>query len=136
MSKPGKLTDEEWVIMKTHPVIGAETLREVDREHPGNAFIQTGIEIAASHHEKWDGSGYPYGLSGEDIPLSARILALGDVYDALTSKRCYKEAMAHNTAVDIIREGEGKHFDPDVISAFLGINEEFVRIREYFQDSE
>jgi putative two-component system response regulator len=136
LSKPGKLTDEEWVIMKTHPVIGAETLREVDREHPGNAFIQTGIEIAASHHEKWDGSGYPYGLSGEDIPLSARILALGDVYDALTSKRCYKEAMAHNTAVDIIREGEGKHFDPDVISAFLGINEEFVRIREYFQDSE
>jgi len=136
LSKPGRLTEEEWVIMKTHPIIGAETLREVDKEHPGNAFIQTGIEIAASHHEKWDGSGYPYGLSGEEIPLSARILALGDVYDALTSKRCYKEAMPHSQAVDIIKEGEGKHFDPDVISAFLKINEEFVKIREYFQDSE
>jgi len=136
LSKPGKLTDEEWVIMKTHPIIGAETLREVDREHPGNAFIQTGIEIAASHHEKWDGSGYPYGLSGKDIPLSARILALGDVYDALTSKRCYKEAWPHEKAVEMIREGEGKHFDPDVIGAFLNIHDEFVKIREYFKDSE
>jgi len=136
LTKPGRLTDEEWVIMKTHPIIGAETLREVDKEHPGNAFIQTGIEIAASHHEKWDGSGYPYGLSGEEIPLSARILALGDVYDALTSKRCYKDAMPHNKAVDIIKDGEGKHFDPDVISAFLRINDDFVKIREYFQDSE
>jgi len=136
LSKPGKLTNEEWVIMKTHPVIGAETLREVDREPPGNAFIQTGIEIAAAHHEKWDGSGYPHGLSGKDIPLSARILALGDVYDALTSKRCYKESMPHQMAVEIIKEGEGKHFDPDVISAFLRINEEFVKVREFFQDSE
>jgi len=136
LTKPGKLTDEEWVIMKTHPIIGAETLREVDREHPGNAFIQTGIEIAAAHHEKWDGSGYPYGLSGKDIPLSARILALGDVYDALTSKRCYKEAMSHDKAVGIIAEGEGKHFDPDVVRSFMKINEEFIRVREYFQDSE
>lgn len=136
LAKPGKLTDEEWVVMRTHPVIGAETLREVDREHPGNAFIQTGIEIAAAHHEKWDGSGYPHGLSGEDIPLSARILALGDVYDALTSKRCYKEAMPHQKAVEIIKEGEGKHFDPEIISAFFRINEEFIKVREYFQDSE
>jgi putative two-component system response regulator len=136
LTKPGKLTEEEWVVMKTHPIIGAETLREVDREHPGNAFIQTGIEIAAAHHEKWDGSGYPYGLKGKEIPLSARILALGDVYDALTSKRCYKEAMPHHKAIEIIEEGERKHFDPDVISAFLRINEEFVKVREYFQDSE
>jgi putative two-component system response regulator len=136
LSKPGKLTEDEWVIMKTHPIIGAETLREVDREHPGNAFIQTGIEIAAAHHEKWDGSGYPHGLSGKDIPLSARILALGDVYDALTSKRCYKEALSHSKAVEIIKEGEGKHFDPDVIASFLRINEEFIKVREYFQDSE
>lgn len=136
LTKPGKLTEEEWVVMKTHPIIGAETLREVDREHPGNAFIQTGVEIAAAHHEKWDGSGYPYGLKGKEIPLSARILALGDVYDALTSKRCYKDAMPHHVAVEIIKEGEGTHFDPDVISAFLRINEEFVRVREYFQDSE
>lgn len=136
LSKPGKLTEDEWVIMRTHPVIGAETLREVDREHPGNMFIQTGIEIAAAHHEKWDGSGYPHGLSGTEIPLSARILALGDVYDALTSKRCYKDAMPHDEAVGIIKEGRGKHFDPDVISAFLRVNEEFVKVREFFQDPE
>lgn len=136
LTKPGKLTDQEWVVMRTHPIIGAETLREVDREHPGNAFIQTGIEIAEAHHEKWDGSGYPYGLAGRKIPLSARILALGDVYDALTSKRCYKEAMSHDKAVDIIREGDGKHFDPDVVSSFMNINEEFIQVRKFFQDSE
>lgn len=136
LTKPGKLTEEEWVIMKTHPVIGAETLREVDREHPGNAFIQTGIEIAAAHHEKWDGTGYPYGLSGTDIPLSARILALGDVYDALTSKRCYKDAMSHDQAVEIISDGSARHFDPDVVNSFMNINEEFLKVREYFQDSE
>ncbi|WP_455218339.1 response regulator [Kaarinaea lacus] len=134
--KPGKLTDEEWVQMKLHPVIGAETLREVDRQHPGNAFIRTGIEIAESHHEKWDGSGYPHGLSGEVIPLSARILALGDVYDALTSKRCYKDAFSHEKSMSIILEGNGSHFDPDVVSAFKATESEFMRIRKEFVDSE
>lgn len=134
--KPGKLTEEEWVQMKLHPVIGAETLREVDRQHPGNAFIQTGIEIAESHHEKWDGSGYPHGLSGETIPLSARILALGDVYDALTSKRCYKDAFSHEKSVNIILEGDGRHFDPDVVIAFKETEDEFQRIRKEFIDSE
>lgn len=134
--KPGKLTDEEWVQMKLHPVIGAETLREVDRQHPGNAFILTGIEIAESHHEKWDGSGYPHGLSGEVIPLSARILALGDVYDALTSKRCYKDAFSHEKSVSIILDGKGNHFDPDVVDAFQKTESEFMRIRKEFVDSE
>ncbi|WP_455198520.1 response regulator [Kaarinaea lacus] len=134
--KPGKLTDEEWVQMKLHPVIGAETLREVDRQHPGNAFIRTGIEIAESHHEKWDGSGYPHGLSGEVIPLSARILALGDVYDALTSKRCYKDAFSHEKSMSIILEGNGSHFDPDVVEAFKETESEFMRIRKEFVDSE
>lgn len=134
--KPGKLTDEEWVQMKLHPVIGAETLREVDRQHPGNAFILTGIEIAESHHEKWDGSGYPHGLSGEVIPLSARILALGDVYDALTSKRCYKDAFSHEKSVSIILDGKGNHFDPDVVDAFQETESEFMRIRKEFVDSE
>jgi len=132
--KPGKLSDDEWVLMKRHSLIGAETLREVDRQHPGNAFIHTGIEIAESHHEKWDGSGYPYGLSGEAIPLVARILALGDVYDALTSKRCYKEAFSHDKSHDIIAEGSGTHFDADVVLAFFETENEFRRVQEAFQD--
>lgn len=136
LQKPGKLTPEEWVQMRKHPVIGAETLREVDRQHPGNSFIRTGIEIAESHHEKWDGSGYPYGLAGEEIPLVARILALGDVYDALTSKRCYKDALTHEESFEIIDNNIGKHFDPDVGLAFKESQDEFQRIRHEFQDPE
>ncbi len=134
--KPGKLNAEEWTQMKLHPVIGAETLREVDRQHPGNSFIKTGIAIAESHHEKWDGSGYPHGKAGEDIPLVARVLALGDVYDALTSKRCYKEAFSHEKSVSIILEGDGNHFDPDVVLAFRETEMEFMSIRNNFEDSE
>jgi len=134
--KPGALSDEEWVIMKQHPVIGAETLREVDRQHPGNDFIHTGIEIAESHHEKWDGSGYPYGLSGESIPLVARILALGDVYDALISRRCYKDAFSHEKSRGIIEEGHGSHFDPDVVSAFFEAEDDFKRVRQEYRDPE
>lgn len=134
--KAGKLTDQEWKVMKLHPVIGAETLREVDKQHPGNSLIRMGIDIAASHHEKWDGSGYPYGLQGTEIPLVARILALGDVYDALTSKRCYKEAFSHDKSRQIVIESSGNHFDPEVVDAFIQTEEEFKRIREYYQDSE
>lgn len=128
LRKPGKLTREEFEVMKTHTIIGAETLRAVDRKHPGNSFIQMGIEIAESHHEKWDGKGYPHGLSGTDIPLSARILALADVYDALTTKRCYKEEMSHETAKDIILESRGRHFDPDMVDAFLNREEAFRQV--------
>lgn len=134
--KPGKLTDEEWVEMKSHTTIGAETLRAVDRKHPGNGFLLMGIEIAEGHHEKWDGSGYPRRLKAEAIPLCARILALGDVYDALTSKRCYKEAFTHQKSRDIILEGSGSHFDPRVIEAFLAVEDEFVRVRKEFQDED
>lgn len=134
--KPGKLDEKEWVQMKLHPVIGADTLREVDRQHPGNAFIRTGIDIAEGHHEKWDGSGYPYGKKGEDIPLEARILALGDVYDALTSRRCYKEAFSHERSRSIIEEGEGSHFDPAVVEAFRAVEPEFYRVREAYQDED
>jgi putative two-component system response regulator len=134
--KPGELTAEEWKVMKSHPIIGAETLREVDRQHPGNSLIRMGIDIAESHHEKWDGSGYPYGLKGNDIPIVARILALGDVYDALTSKRCYKEAFDHDKSRTILQENSGGHFDPDVVDAFLATEDEFQRIKEYYQDSE
>jgi putative two-component system response regulator len=122
--------------MKSHPIIGAETLREVDRQHPGNSLIRMGIDIAESHHEKWNGTGYPYGLKETEIPLVARILALGDVYDALTSKRCYKEAFSHERSRAILQENAGSHFDPAVIDAFLATENEFQRIREYYQESE
>lgn len=134
--KPGKLTKDEWEIMKQHPTIGADTLRAVYAQHPDNALLRAGIEIAEGHHEKWDGSGYPYGISGTAIPLSARILALADVYDALTSERCYKKAFSHSRCRDIICEGEGRHFDPVIVSAFLETESEFVKIRSEFRDSE
>ncbi|MDH5256997.1 MAG: response regulator, partial [Gammaproteobacteria bacterium] len=102
--KPGKLTEDEWVIMRSHPVIGADTLRAVDKQHPGNQFIKVGIAIAEYHHERWDGTGYPHGLKGDSIPLEARILALGDVYDALTSQRCYKKAFSREKTNEIIEE--------------------------------
>ena len=122
--------------MKVHTIIGAETLREVNRLHAGNDFVGIGIEIAESHHEKWDGTGYPHGLVGEDIPLVGRILALTDVYDALTSKRCYKEAFSHTRSHDIIVEGRGKHFDPDVVAAFICAEKDFLNIRGRYVDAE
>jgi putative two-component system response regulator len=132
--KPGRLSDKEWVEMKRHTLIGAATLRAVNDQHPGNFFLQMGVQIAEAHHEKWDGSGYPHGLRGDAIPLPARILALGDVYDALTSVRCYKEAFTHEQSRQIILDGRGRHFDPDVIDAFLECEGEFLRIRSEFQD--
>jgi len=134
LSKPGKLTAEEWVIMKTHTTIGGDTLRAIDEKHPGNDFIRMGIDIADNHHEKWDGSGYPQGIKGEDIPLSARILALADVYDALTSPRCYKKTFSHEKSKDIIIKGQGQHFDPDIVDAFLRCEQAFIDIHKRFQD--
>lgn len=133
--KRGKLTIEEFNIMKTHAGIGAETLREVNRLHPGNDFVRIGIEIAESHHERWDGTGYPHGLAREEIPLVGRILALSDVYDALTSKRCYKEAYSHDMSIEIIIDGRGKHFDPDVVDALVSTKKDFIRIREHYVDA-
>lgn len=134
--KAGKLDLAEWEIMKTHAIIGGSTLRAVDEQHPGNILIRMGIDIAEGHHEKWDGSGYPHGLRGESIPIAARILALGDVYDALTSKRCYKQAFSHEDARLIIEQGSGRHFDPEVVQAFLGVEPEFIRIRQHLKDPE
>lgn len=135
LRKPGKLTDEEFNEMKRHTFFGAEALRVVDAQYPGNAFLKMGIEIAEFHHEKWDGSGYPYGHSRDGIPLSARILALADVYDALTSHRSYKVAFSHQTSCDIIRKNAGHHFDPDVVACFLTIEKEFQQIAEKFSES-
>jgi putative two-component system response regulator len=134
--KPGKLTGEEFEVMKTHSIIGANTLRDVDAKHPGNDLVRIGIDTAESHHEKWDGTGYPHGLAGENIPIAGRILALGDVYDALTSKRVYKEAFSHEKSRDIILEGRRKHFDPNIVDAFISVEKEFISIKERFVDTE
>ncbi|MPM65796.1 hypothetical protein SDC9_112698 [bioreactor metagenome] len=123
--KPGKLTPEEFAIMKTHVEIGYQTLKSVDKRYMNNAFIQMGLDITRYHHEKWDGSGYLAGLKGEAIPLSARIMALSDVYDALRSKRVYKPAYPHEQCLEIIREGREKHFDPVLTDLFLQSSEEF-----------
>lgn len=134
--KPGKLTVEEFDIMKTHSVIGGDTLKAADIEAGTHSFLAMGRDIAYSHHEKWDGSGYPFGLKGEDIPLASRIVAIGDVYDALTSKRPYKEAFSHEKSMGIILEGRGSHFDPDVVDAFVAREENITAIREKMQDTD
>jgi len=133
--KPGRLTDEEFEIMKKHAQYGKETLERAEKQFAeGDSFLCYAREIAYSHHEKWDGSGYPQGLVGSDIPLSGRLMAVADVYDALISKRVYKDAFSHEKSKGIILNGVGKHFDPDVIDAFLAIEDEFIRIADEFSD--
>ncbi len=126
--KPGKLLPEEFEEMKRHTTIGKEYLGRALEKSPGNKYLKMGMEIAGNHHEKWDGSGYPAGLSGEAIPLSARIMALVDVYDALRSKRVYKDSFSHEKAVSIITEGKGQHFDPGLVEVFLADEREFDRL--------
>ena len=128
LQKPGKLNSDEFDIMKTHPTIGFLTLESIVKSYPNNQMVGMGSDIAKSHHEKWNGSGYPEGLSGEAIPLSARIVAIADVYDALRSKRPYKTPFSHQQAVDIILEGRGVHFDPELIMLFESIHHEFDQI--------
>ncbi len=132
--KPGKLTPEEFEIMKQHTLIGYYTLDAALREQPEAAYLRFARDIAGSHHEKWDGTGYPYGLSGEDIPLCGRIVAVADVYDALTTARVYKDAFSHEKARSIIREGSGKHFDPDIVDAFFNHEDEIVDINQRLND--
>lgn len=121
LNKPGKLTKEEFEIIKTHTSIGAETLKSIGNESIKNDFVVMGIEIAKYHHEKWDGSGYPTGLSGKDIPFSARIIAIIDVYDSLISKRPYKEKFSKEKSISIIEVGRGNHFDPEIADIFIRI---------------
>jgi response regulator RpfG family c-di-GMP phosphodiesterase len=132
--KPGKLTPEEYEVMKTHTRIGAKTIRALLRPGLQQSFLRMGLDIAEAHHEKYDGSGYPNGLAGEEIPLSARILALADVYDALTSKRVYKPAFSHEQAAEIIYKENGKHFAPDVVQAFTEQATEFERVAREWRD--
>ena len=131
--KPGKLTVDEFEIMKHHSMIGGDTLKAADIEAGRDSFLAMGRDIAYYHHEKWNGSGYPFGLSGESIPLPARIAALADVYDALSSRRPYKEPFSHEKSKAIILDGRESHFDPDVVDAFLTREDRFLEIRESFQ---
>jgi putative two-component system response regulator len=123
--KPGALTAEEFEIMKTHTTLGAQTLEAVRREYSHNAFIDMGVQIARSHHERWDGSGYPDGLAGEEIPLCARIMAVVDVYDAARSRRVYKPAKSHDEVCGIILAGTGTQFCPHAVTAFTDLQREF-----------
>ncbi len=134
--KPGRLTPEEFEVMKQHTILGGETLDAVAQNHPEATFLQMARDIALSHHERLDGSGYPYGLRGEDIPLCGRIAALADVYDALTSKRVYKDAFGHETARDILIGDSGTHFDPDIVDAFLCREERFLEAKRQYQNDE
>jgi putative two-component system response regulator len=133
--KPGRLTDHEYGIMKTHAKIGSDTLRAALTEYPGMEYLRMAHEIALTHHERFDGSGYPQGLKGEAIPLHGRIVALGDVYDALVSQRVYKAAYSHDVARSIILDGKGSHFDPRVVDAFLAVEDEIVDTVRQFGDS-
>lgn len=126
--KPGRLDDREFEIMKSHSLIGFETLNKALQKYPAAEYLRMSAEIAESHHEKFDGSGYPHGKKGEEIPLSARIVALADVYDALVSKRIYKNAFPHEIAKSIIIGDKGTHFDPLVVEAFEKCQPAFCQI--------
>lgn len=137
--KPGPLTEEEFTIIKTHTLIGARAIaKAIDVvAHPeGLGFLHYARQMIETHHEKWDGSGYPHGLSGTDIPLPGRLMALADVYDALVCKRAYKQTLSHAEAKEIILIDAGKHFDPDIIAAFVAKGDEFMRISQKFADEQ
>lgn len=134
LKKPGKLDDEEFAIMKTHAQIGADALAEAEAALGGCSFLSMAREIAATHHEKWDGSGYPNGLEGENIPLSGRLMAVADVYDALRSPRVYKPGFSHSKAMAIIVEGKGQHFDPDLVDVLISIEKDVEQLSEDMAD--
>lgn len=135
--KPGRFDPEEFEIMKTHTTLGRDAIAHAEKSLDVEVdFLRLAKEIAYSHQEKWDGSGYPEGLSGDDIPISARLMAVADVYDALISRRVYKAGIPHEQAVAIIKEGKDSHFDPDVVDAFSVVSEEFRNIARRFADSD
>jgi putative two-component system response regulator len=132
--KPGKLDAEEYAIMQTHAELGRRAIDAAERRLSTSTFLTLAKEIAHTHHEKWDGTGYPQGLDGAAIPLSGRLMAIADVYDALVSRRVYKQAMPHDTAVALMGAERGRHFDPQLTDVFLSIGAEFDRIHSQFID--
>ncbi|MBL7002539.1 MAG: response regulator [Gammaproteobacteria bacterium] len=134
LQKPDKLDSAEWDVMVLHSTYGKDAIENAEQKIGTSLFIKVAKEIAWSHHEKWDGSGYPQGLSGNDIPLSAQLMAVADVYDALVSRRYYKSALSHEETVKKITEGRGTHFAPDVIDAFTVIHSQFREIQRTLGD--
>lgn len=132
LHKPGRLTDDEMEQMKEHTVIGGSLLKEI-YDRTGSSYLYLAYEVAKYHHERWTGGGYPEGLSGANIPLSARIVALADVFDALTTRRCYKDAFGYERAKAIVLEDRGRHFDPMVVDAYLRSEEEWLEVMNRFQ---
>ena len=131
LKKPGKLTPEEELEMRKHTIYGGDAIRDAEKRSGSTSFLRFAREIAYYHQEKWDGSGYPDGLKGEQIPVCARLMAVADVYDALVNKRVYKAAFSHNEAVNYITQQKGKHFDPDMVDAFIQISAEFEAIAKH-----
>ncbi|MEE5993003.1 MAG: HD-GYP domain-containing protein [Oscillospiraceae bacterium] len=136
LKKQGKLTDEEYTIMKDHTTAGKKLLIQAEKTMGKSSYLDMAIEMAASHHEWWNGRGYPEGLKGQDIPLCARIMAVADVFDAIVSQRCYKGALSIDEAYDIIRRESGTHFDPVVVEAFLEAREEITEVLHEFREKE
>ncbi|MES9993288.1 MAG: two-component system response regulator [Candidatus Thiodiazotropha sp.] len=134
LQKPGKLDSEEWKLMQQHAEFGHNALLRAEQELGSTDFLQMAREIAYTHHEHWDGSGYPQGLKGEGIPVSGRLMAVADVYDALINKRVYKDAFSHEEAVAIVKESAGSHLDPDMVEAFLQLEDEFLKIATHYRD--
>ena len=136
LNKPGRLTPEEFEIMKTHAPMGGKIIANIRSIIPDSEFLYEAENLAAYHHEKWDGSGYPEGLSGEAIPLSARVMAVADVFDALISKRCYKDKYSYETSLGIIREGSGSHFDPQIVQAFFAAKDRILQVSDELSEKE
>ncbi|MBQ3462146.1 MAG: HD domain-containing protein, partial [Clostridia bacterium] len=133
LNKPGKLTDEEFEIIRSHTTLGSTIIDRAIEIVPESGYLEEAKNLSEYHHEKWNGKGYPHGISGEDIPLSARIMAVADVFDALVSRRSYKEPFTFEKAVEIIREDAGTHFDPLVVEAFLGAEDRVREVAEEFE---
>ena len=135
--KPGRLTTAEFDLMKTHTTLGRDAIENAEKTlGTGAAFLVTAKEMVYSHQEKWDGSGYPQGLAGERIPVSARLMAIADVYDALISPRVYKEGLPHDKAVQIIFQSRASHFDPDMVDAFIEIQDDFDAVAQRYADTD
>ena len=136
LNKPARLTDEEFKEMQKHTTLGSKIIDRAIDMVPDSVYLKEAKNLSEYHHEKWNGKGYPYGISGEEIPLSARIMAVADVFDALVSRRSYKEPFSFEKAMDIIRTDAGTHFDPLVAEAFLGAEEEVRKVAESFGQAE
>ena len=136
LNKPGKLTDEEFDIIKSHTTMGGKIISSLITAVPDSEYLYEAMDLALYHHEKWNGRGYPMGLSGEDIPLSARIMAVADVFDALVSNRSYKKGFPYEKALGIIQEERGTHFDPKVVDAFFAVKDEILKVADEFSEQE